>query len=136
MLSVFLCHLNRIIPPLWKSLTEHQKCQDQQPQNRLQKKAALLPIPVRDPMRIKMDRHPLRQISPGGLQDTSRTQGSSENRAHLVMFRSFFSDIIHSPFHRRINPSANRILSFLYFTHKLPACKSILPKITLHNTIC
>ena len=65
-LSVFLCHLNWIVPPLWKSLTEHQKCQDQQPQNRLQKKAALLSIPVRDPMRIKMDRHPLRQISPGG----------------------------------------------------------------------
>ena len=80
----FLCHLNRIIPPLWKSLTEHQKCQDQQPQNRLQKKATLLPIPVRDPMRIKMDWHPLRQISPTvATRYITYPTDHQKTRAHL-----------------------------------------------------
>ena len=55
---------------------------------------------------------------------------------HICNVPQFFLRHYPSPFHCRINPSVNRILSFLYFTHKLPACKSILQKITLHNNIC
>ena len=135
MLSVFLCHLNRIIPPLWKSLAEHQKCQDQQTQNRLQKKAALLPIPVRDPLGIKMDRHSLRQISPGSYK-VHHVPKDHQKTEHICNIPQFFLRHYPLSLHHKINLSADRTLSFLYFTHKLPACKSILQKITLHNNIC
>ena len=112
MLSVFLCHLNWIVPPLWKSLTEHQKCQDQQPQNRLQKKAALLSAYDNDAglkalMQPYYDRTlPFITEQIGTLSGRFPQVATRyitypriiKKQSTSVIFRSFFSDIIHPPF--------------------------------------
>ena len=78
-----------------------------------------------------MDRYSLRKAAPDSLQiyDICKDHQETDHTGNGPQL--FCRHSTHS-FHRRINPS----FSFLYFTHKSPVCKSILPKIPSQSAIC